>query len=240
MTSAKTQRTESNPTSDPKREAPTEANYARDRNLSLRQAFAIFVRQTPPKVLLVAVGIGLATRLWRGGFDRWDLVPLVVLPLLHPFVEWLIHVFILHHRPRKIGPFTFDFHAAKHHRAHHVDPWNLKHVVMPLPILFVGAVFANVACWFALPTVGSFHTAMVLVGITAVTYEWLHFLTHTSYRPRGAWYRRIYKFHRLHHFKNENYWMGVTRHFGDRVLGTMKDASEVETSPTARDLLARE
>ena len=58
----------------------------------------------------------------------------------------------------------------------------------------------------------------------ALTYEWCHFLTHTSYRPRGWAYKRIYKFHRLHHFKNEKYWMGVSRHLADYVLGTMKAA----------------
>ena len=40
----------------------------------------------------------------------------------------------------------------------------------------------------------------------AFAYEWIHYLTHTAYRPRGALYRGMWRYHRLHHFKNENYW----------------------------------
>ena len=46
--------------------------------------------------------------------------------------------------------------------------------------------------------------------------------------------------HRLHHFKNEHYWMGVTMHLGDRVLGTLASPKEVPTSPTCRDLLGQD
>ena len=79
-------------------------------------------------------------------------------------------------------------------------------------------------------------TALVLTTITALTYEWVHYLTHTSYRAKGRWYRRLWRLHRLHHFKNEKYWFGVTRHFGDVVLKTLPDPDAVETSDTARTL----
>jgi hypothetical protein len=34
--------------------------------------------------------------------------------------------------------------------------------------------------------------------------------------------------------------MGVTMHLGDRLLGTMKEVGDVETSPTCRNLLDRD
>jgi sterol desaturase/sphingolipid hydroxylase (fatty acid hydroxylase superfamily) len=43
----------------------------------------------------------------------------------------------------------------------------------------------------------------------------------------------------LHHFKNENYWFGVSTPFVDVLFGTLKDEKNVETSQTARDLEKR-
>ena len=69
-----------------------------------------------------------------------------------------------------------------------------------------------------------------------LTYEWTHFLIHTAYKPKRRYYRYIWRAHRLHHFKNEHFWMGVTVHLADHVLGTFPQKSEVENSPTARTL----
>lgn len=45
--------------------------------------------------------------------------------------------------------------------------------------------------------------------------------------------------HRLHHYKNEEYWYGVSLHLADRLLGTLPSADSVPRSPTARDLEGR-
>ncbi|MCA9698431.1 MAG: sterol desaturase family protein, partial [Myxococcales bacterium] len=172
-----------------------------------------------------------------------DLVPLLGIPLFHPFAEWLIHVHILHHRPRRVlaGVFgqqglRWDYHAARYHRLHHRDPWDLRFVLMPLPAMAVGGLAMGVGAWLLAPSMGVFATTMLLASAAALYYEWIHFLTHTSYHPRGWFYKRQWRFHRLHHYKNERYWMGVTRHLGDMVLGTMPDPDAVESSKTARTL----
>jgi hypothetical protein len=51
-------------------------------------------------------------------------------------------------------------------------------------------------------------------------------------------YRSIWRSHRLHHFKNERFWHGVTNNISDRVLGTFPDQREVRRSRTARTLRA--
>jgi hypothetical protein len=207
---------------------------ARTPDLGLAAAARIFFAQWPPRLLLLAL---LGTVAWHLTLpvSAANLVPLVAVPLVHPFVEWLVHVFILHHRPRKIGGFTLDFHAARHHRAHHRDPWDLRFVVMPLPAAAAGTLVSTLA-WTSLLPISAAATALVLSAVAALAYEWVHFLTHTSYRPRGRLYRRLWRLHRLHHFKNENYWFGVTRHLGDIVLRTMPDPDSVPTSDTARTL----
>ncbi len=67
-------------------------------------------------------------------------------------------------------------------------------------------------------------------------YEWCHFLSHSPYQPKSERFRRVLVAHRLHHFKNEHYWMGVTSYLGDRTLGTYPDQHSVEKSPTVRTL----
>ncbi|HEY6672478.1 MAG TPA: hypothetical protein VIZ91_08255, partial [Solirubrobacterales bacterium] len=56
------------------------------------------------------------------------------------------------------------------------------------------------------------------------------------YRPRSAAYMRIWRNHRLHHFKNEHFWHGITNNLSDRVLGTNPDQRDVPKSETARTL----
>ena len=45
-----------------------------------------------------------------------------------------------------------------------------------------------------------------------------------------------FNFEKDPHFKNENYWFGVTRLRGDRLLRTGPDPATVELSPTCREL----
>ena len=60
-----------------------------------------------------------------------------------------------------------------------------------------------------------------------------------DYKPRSRAYRAVYRHHRLHHFKNENYWLTVTTaNTADRLFGTAPDPATVPTSPTAKNLHA--
>lgn len=187
---------------------------------------------------------GLATlgllRIVVGGFSSWDLALAAGLVALQPFGEWLIHVYLLHFRPRTIRGRRIDFVAARYHRAHHRDPHDPRYWFIPLFSGLVGFVVTLTASVILAPTTGLALTGLWTTLALAFSYEWTHFLCHTSYRPRSAFYKRIWRHHRLHHFKNERYWMGVSMHMGDRVLGTMKDPAKVTTSPNCRDLLGED
>jgi hypothetical protein len=84
---------------------------------------------------------------------------------------------------------------------------------------------------------GPFLTAWTLAAIGLAHYEWVHLMAHARYRPRTRYYRRLARNHRLHHFRNERYWLGVTANSGDRLLRTYPThASDVPLSETARSL----
>lgn len=203
---------------------------------SLWTAIRVFFKFRSPRSFAVVTSLLIAARIWLGGFSAWDLVIVPTILLLQPFVEWLIHVYILHFKPRRLAGHVLDLQVAQFHRAHHRDPWVLEHVFIPTRAGWVGFGVLIAAWYLIMPTPELFASALLGSVLMAFAYEWIHYLTHTAYRPRTEFYRRLWRRHRLHHFKNEHYWQGVTSHLGDRVLGTLPDHTKVPNSPTCRTL----
>jgi hypothetical protein len=203
---------------------------------TLREAAAFFVRQASPLILLAALTTAFAARLALGGFSLWDLVPVLLVAAHWPLNEWLIHVFVLHAKPFRVGSRTIDPAVPRKHREHHRDPWNLELLFIPLQSfaytlpLLVGLAF------LLAPSRELALSGLVAYLALALHYEWVHFLCHTRYWPQSARYRRLVRNHRLHHFKNEHYWYGVSMLGADRPLRTAPAPEGVERSPTARTL----
>ena len=204
-------------------------------SLTLRRAARVFSGFTSPRLIVVALAGALAARIAIGGWSWWDLLGPGIVLAAQPFTEWLIHVFVLHFRPRQVGRLRIDPLVSRKHRAHHADPKDLPLVFIPLPALAMLVGGMALLFLLALPLERGLTT---LVGALAMTlvYEWTHYLIHSAYRPRHGIYRYVWRAHRNHHFRNEHYWFGVTMHLADHVLGTFPDRSAVEVSPTARTL----
>ena len=209
------------------------------RGVTLADAAREFWRHPTPWLLSVALVISVAARLIAGDW-RWSdaVLPLVVL-VAFPFVEWVIHVFVLHWRPRRVAGVTLDPMLARKHREHHADPRITRLIFIPLQSLFGAFGAALVTAFLIIPRTGLGLSFIVVVAAIGVVYEWSHYLVHTDYKPKTWFYRTMYRNHRLHHFKNEHYWFTVTSAgTADRVLGTHPDAATVPTSPTAKNLHA--
>ncbi len=203
---------------------------------TLREAIPVFLCHGSPRFLIVCLVIALGVRIFVGGWSAWDVAPLAGLLLYWPIQEWLIHVFILHARPKRIFGHTIDFRVPRKHRAHHREPWRLDLVFIPIHSFFYSLPLL-IGIWFVVTR----SAPLALTGIAghlalALHYEWVHFLIHTRVQPRHAYYQRLRDNHRRHHFKNEHYWFGVTMLGGDRLLRTAPAVAAVPTSPTARSL----
>jgi hypothetical protein len=198
-------------------------------------AVRTFAGWRSPQLIAAALVLTLAGRVVVGNWSWWDLLVPAVILAAQPFTEWLIHVFLLHFKPRAVGGRTVDPLVARKHRAHHADPKDVGLVFVPLPAL-LPLVLGLAAV--LLPTMPLSRGLSALLAAYAMlfAYEWTHFLIHSTYRPRHAPYRSVWRAHRNHHFRNEHYWFGVTMHLADHVLGTFPDRSAVEVSPTARTL----
>lgn len=207
-------------------------------DLALRGWAAVFLAHGGPRVLAVASGIAAAHRLRLGRWRWQDAAVAGGVVAAHPFTEWLVHVHLLHRRPRRrqSGEMT-ELRLARLHRMHHEDPKDIDLVLLPSDVVLglVGGLGLVAALG---PDRRRSATGALTSLASLLVYEWVHFLIHAPYRPRHALYRSRWRSHRLHHFRNEGYWFGVVGSVADRLLGTAPARSEVPVSGTARTLIA--
>jgi sterol desaturase/sphingolipid hydroxylase (fatty acid hydroxylase superfamily) len=225
--------------------APAASVPSRSKVVSLGDCVRAFWRQPSPPYLFGAVALAVGLRIAQGAWSWRDLVMVAGLIAVTPFVEWAIHVYMLHSPPFNVRGRRVEMLTAREHRAHHEAPAKLDGVLLPVygVLVFLPMIaLVNWALSFPISLVlGSPRLAYATTGLVTsfailAAYEWTHFLIHTPYRPKGRYFKAIWRNHRLHHFKNERYWFGVTSTVGDRVIGTMPDQHSVERSATARTL----
>ena len=212
----------------------------------LRRAGREFLRRESPWVLATGISALVVVRVLVGEVSWRDAVAVAAMLAVYPFGEWAIHVYLLHAKPLRIRGRELETVAARAHRAHHRTPNDLDQVLLywwQVGFLVLVAVPFTVAAGALLVSVvagpvplGALLSAALAGYVMVLVYEWTHFLIHTAYRPRSRIYKAVWRNHRLHHFKNEHFWHGITNTLSDSVLGTNPDQREVEKSRTARTL----
>jgi len=209
----------------------------RNRQMSLGEAFRAFVDHPSPWMIGTLLVGATAARGLVGDWRWTDALVPVVMVALFPVVEWVVHVFVLHWRPRRVAGVRLDSLLARKHREHHADPRDLPLVFIPWQVLArLLPVYVLVAL-LAFPRLGLGLTFLAFLGVLGMFYEWTHYLIHSDYKPRTRAFRAVWRNHRLHHYKNENYWFTVTSSgTADRLFGTYPDPGSIATSATAKSL----
>jgi hypothetical protein len=233
-----------------------EALPARSTDIAdLRQAASVYFRAPASRIMVMAVvaatvvrvalaAVGAVAGTAPAPIGIHDLVALAVVVALTGTVEWVIHTFLLHapedsFRTRVLG-------VSNGHRRHHEDPTVLENVVLGTvdAFTFLPAIAGFTALWSlpvawlaGWPLLATFGTGLAASWWTLAHYEWVHLAVHTGHRFRNRYYARLQRNHRWHHYRNENYWLGVTSNTGDRLLRTLPaDKTDVPLSPTAKSL----
>lgn len=207
------------------------AQQPKDLPRTAGEAVRVFFGSLSPRLLSAMIVIALGWRLAVGGWSLWDAAIVAALVAYWPINEWLIHVVLLHYKPRTVFGKRWDFHLPRTHREHHANPWYLPRVFIPRHVfpttapIFLAIVLLSPDRGLAL----TFVSAYLLLGLH---YEWCHYLAHIGWCPPLEYYRRRVREHRLHHFRNENYWWGVSMGLGDRYFRTAPDPAAVDRSLT--------
>ncbi|WP_167201468.1 sterol desaturase family protein [Paenibacillus sp. BK720] len=185
-------------------------------------------------MMMTAVLIGLAAWAMIEAVTWYSSVFFMAGLIGFMFSEYLTHRFFFHLKAPK-NPLFLKF-LKRLHYDHHTDPHDLKLLFLPV--------------WYSLPNLGVFALLFYLIsgslaftlafaaGLVAMllVYEWKHYVAHRPIQPKTRFWKWNKRMHLLHHFKNENYWYGVSTPLVDAIFGTLKEEKDVPTSATAKNL----
>lgn len=211
---------------------------------TFRDVLRTYAGHRSPQIIWTGIAVALVVRLLVGGVSWVDAIVVGATVLMTGVVEWFLHLLLLH-APEDSKRMT-KFGTGSGHREHHLDPTNVGWLMLGPSdaFIFLFLLMAWTAVWslplvalLGAPLFATYLTALLAGYVTLAHYEWTHLLVHTRYRPKNRYYKRLAANHRLHHYRNEHYWLGVTSNLGDRILRTLPDdKSDVPLSDTARTL----
>jgi dihydroceramide fatty acyl 2-hydroxylase len=161
----------------------------------------LFVLHLPVLAFLATAGLGLV--LWT-------------------LLEYALHRFIFHYRPRSSFGRRLHFLA---HGIHHLDPWDRTRLVFP-PLAALGIavpifLLLYAACLglaLAAPLARAL-AAMSGLLVGYIVYDMTHYYTHHG-RPKSRWGKFLKAYHLTHHHKYPTRMFGVTQPVWDYVFGT--------------------
>ena len=121
-----------------------------------------------------------------GGGSWWELLIPAALIALFPVIEWVIHVAILHWRPRTLGPVDHRLAAGPQPPRAPRRPARPAAGLHPLAGAGLAAAGVRRGRLLAMPT-ASARADRCWCRSTALMfgYEWTHYLVHSDYRPRS-------------------------------------------------------
>ena len=207
---------------------------------TLRDAARVFFSRPGPRFIARNAAIAWGVRAMLGPPRPAELAICAGVVAWWPLQEWLAHKYVLHLAPREIFGRRIDPMFAQKHRQHHANPRDIDLTLLPMQVLRA-AMPANVAVW--LLSIGMRReavTGIAAFATMALVYEWTHFIVHTGVKPKTAYGRRVRRNHRMHHYRNEKYWLGFIAPLVDQIFGTEPNPRDVPFSKTARDLFGLE
>lgn len=185
-------------------------------------------------LLLAIMGLVFSSMLavaWMG-----PLIAMVVVWVLYPLVEYLVHRFVLH------SHFMFKSEATaavwkRIHFDHHQNPHELSvlfgalYTTLPTIALITLPIGALIAGWAG--AASAFAAGCLIFTV----YEFVHCIQHLPFTPKNKWLRDLKHHHLSHHFHSEQGNFGITTEALDRVFDThYEKPKDVPRSPTRFNL----
>jgi hypothetical protein len=186
-----------------------------------------------------ALAIKLGVLLWlTKGHEVFGVTSLIVI-FVAPFAEWILHKYALHAYVDPENDAMVQY-MERLHVGHHKFPKKVDlyfaplsaGLILPVCFFFLALILTRRLDWSV--------SLSLSVTLYFLYYEWMHLAHHIDeYRPKTSWGKNLKKAHRWHHYKNENYWWGITSSLGDHLLNTFPKAKDIYKSQTVMDLEKR-
>eukprot|EP00762_Andalucia_godoyi_P007860 ANDGO_01244.mRNA.1 Dihydroceramide fatty acyl 2-hydroxylase FAH1 len=123
--------------------------------------------------------------------------------LLWTFVEYHVHRFVFHLRPRTADQIHFHFLA---HGYHHLHPMDVNRIMLPTPIhLTIGLCMTFLAVWLAGVDPGL--SIMIGFGCGYVSYDHFHYALHFI---KSRSFATLRKRHMNHHYLDDRFDFGIS------------------------------
>ncbi|MEE2743901.1 MAG: sterol desaturase family protein [Bdellovibrionota bacterium] len=181
----------------------------------------------------LAVKFGVLLWLTRG-YEAFAVTSLIVI-VLAPFAEWLLHKYVLHMEADPDNEYMEKLHIG-----HHREPKRVELFFAPLS---AGLILPFISFFLTLILTARLEWAIAFSLSTILYflfYEWIHLAHHVDeYKPKTSWGKKLKKAHQWHHYKNENYWWGITSSLGDDILKTFPNPQDIIKSESVMDLEKR-
>lgn len=171
-----------------------------------------------PTIAFFLVDAGL--RRTPPGFPVYIVVGFVIGLALWTLIEYTLHRFVFHFRPRtpRQERLSFIFHGV-----HHAQPMSKTRLVMPPALSIPMSLFFYVVFWLVISVlIGKPHwLSPVFAGTLSgyLIYDMLHYATH-HWKLNWSWFRFIRHYHLRHHTQTPDLRFGVTSPLWDIVFGT--------------------
>ena len=172
-----------------------------------------------PRLLGAQLAVALLVRPFLGRPGVVDVAILAAVVVYWPLQEWFLHRYVLHAKPLRLGSRLIENGAARAHRRHHENPLDQGATLLGTGMIAV-LVPVHVVAWSLVVPRAAACTGVACLGGAALLYEWIHFLTHTAYRPHSAWFREVKRRHMAHHQRDPQRWFGFVVPRLDDWLGT--------------------
>jgi dihydroceramide fatty acyl 2-hydroxylase len=178
-------------------------------HMTWRQILAIWVP--------ISLGLLAASVAWAGLSVGSALLAAVGGVFLWTLIEYGLHRFVFHWKPRSSFGRRIHFLA---HGIHHLDPWDPTRLVFPpVPGLLMGGLIF-LGLWAAMPLAFAL-AAMSGVVAGYLAYDMTHFFSHHA-KPRSRWGKYVKAYHLAHHHKHWTRMFGVSQPLWDIVFRTGK------------------
>ena len=130
-------------------------------------------------------------------------------------VEYLIHRFLFHFRPKsdKQKKLLYTMHGV-----HHEFPRDKDRLVMPPVVSILLACIFFALFYFLIGKYAFIFFPGFIAGYS--TYLFIHYAVH-AYRPPNNFLKYLWKHHSLHHYKDTNSAFAVSFPLWDIIFGTM-------------------